>query len=94
MRVVQHITFGPDAIEITYMDESDVRLGGKAYLVHNLSVAREAYAEELQALEEQVAILLTDVLGDWARSVPIDLDRIIRRDDDDDEDDGDEDENA
>lgn len=83
MRVVQHITFGPDAIEITYMDQSDVRLGGKAYLVHNLSVAREAYAEELEALEEQVTILLTDVLGDWARSLPIDMDRIIRRDDDD-----------
>ena len=87
MRVIQSLRFGPDAIEVTYMDESDVRLGGKAYLVHSLNVARASYSDDVAHLEEETDALLTDVLGDWARSLPMDMEQREEEGDDDDDDD-------
>jgi hypothetical protein len=72
-------------MQVIYMEESDVRLEGRAYITHSLSFDRALYQEELEDLDERVQNLLTDVLQDWARSLPAQLVEVENGDDDDDD---------
>ena len=86
MKIIRSIVFSADAAEVQYMDESDVRLGGQVFLTHQCTVLRGGdHDNEIVEVEQAVMDLLTDVLGDFARSLPYDPDMPGAEDDDDDD---------
>lgn len=88
MKIIRGIVFQPDSVDIQYMDDAgDVRLEGMVYVTHNITIARDGnYDDGIRELEEATQDLLTDVLGDFAVSMPFDPNSIMPTDDDDDED--------
>jgi len=87
VRVIRSIVFSGDAVEIQWMDESDVRLEGMVFITHQITVGRGAdHDEEIDAAETAVGDLLSDVLGDFARSLPFDPTSLVEEDEDDDDD--------
>lgn len=86
MKIIHSVVFNADSVVLQYMDESDVRLDGGVFLTHNVTVSRNAdYGDEIAAVEDEVMDLLTDVLGDFAKSLPYDPRAEVEEDDDDDD---------
>ena len=86
MRVIRSVSFSPDGVDVTYMDESDVRLEGHGYLTHTLSLSRERFSQEADDLEAAVQDFLRTAYQDWASSEPLDITEAMRASDLDDED--------
>jgi hypothetical protein len=89
MKQIRAISFGPDSLDIAYVDESDLRLEGQVYLTHSLSLARSRFPDEVREIEEAAQDLVRDALAQWAQSLPYDLEqayRDARRTDEDDDD--------
>lgn len=90
MKFIRSIVFNPDTVDLQYMDESDVRLEGAAYVTHSMTISRGTmYDDEIATVEDSVMDLLMDVLQDWAKSLPFDTASLRGSDDDDDDDDDD-----
>lgn len=93
MRLIRSVQINPESIDLAYMDDADVRLKGKVYQTHHLSVERDGnYDNEIATLEDAAEALLTDVLVDYVASPAYDpmlamRDRYGSDDDDDEEDD-------
>jgi hypothetical protein len=69
MRMIRAVQINPDSIDLAYMDDADVRLRGKVYLTHHLSIEREGnFDDEIETLEAAAEALLTDVLVDFESS--------------------------
>ena len=86
MKVIRSVVFAGDSAEIQYMDESDVRLEGQAFITHQLTILRGGdHDDEIDAAEQAVEALLVDVLGDFARSLPYEPPVFEDEDDDDDD---------
>jgi hypothetical protein len=89
MRIVRSIQINPDSVDLAYMDDDDVRLGGEVYQSHHISIGRGSnYDVEIEALEVAAEALLTDVLEDFTRSPVYEIQIPVRDDDDEDDDDG------
>jgi hypothetical protein len=85
VKFIRSIIFNPDTVDLQYMDESDVRLQGAAYVTHSMTISRDAdYDGEIAKVEESCMDLLLDVLQDWAKSLPFDPASLQEDDDDDD----------
>ena len=87
MRFIRSIQINPDSVDLAYMDDADVRLGGAVFQTHHISISRGSnYDTGLDELEAAAEALLTDVLEDFTSSpayaIPVPVD-----DDDEDEDD-------
>lgn len=86
MKIIHSVVFNGDSVVLQYMDESDVRLDGGVFVTHSLTVSRNAdYADEIAVVEDGAMDLLTDVLGDFAKSLPYDPRTDVEEDDDDDD---------
>jgi len=85
MRFIRSIQINPDSVDLAYMDDADVRLGGNVFQTHHISINRGSnYDTEIDALEAAAEALLTDVLEDYVSSPAY---AIPAPDDDDDDDD-------
>jgi hypothetical protein len=88
VRFIRSIQINLDSIDLAYMDDADVRLGGNVFQTHHISISRGSsnYDSEIDELEAAAEALLTDVLEDFTSSpayaIPVPPD-----DDDDDDDD-------
>ena len=87
VRIIRSIQVNPDSIDLAYMDDADVRLGGDVFQTHHISINRGSnYDTEIGELEAAAEALLTDVLEDFVSSpayaIPVPV-----QDDDEDEDD-------
>jgi hypothetical protein len=88
VKFIRSIIFNPDSVDLQYMDESDVRLEGAAFVTHSMTIARDSdYDDEIAKVEDACMDLLMDVLQDWAKSLPFDPASLQGADDDDDDDD-------
>lgn len=86
MRMIRAVVFNPDSVEIQYMDDGDVRLDGNVFITHNITISREAdQDDEIRVVEEAAQDLLTDVMQDFAKSLPFDPAGYLDDEDDDDE---------
>lgn len=69
VRITRSIQVNPDSVDLAYMDDADVRLGGAVFQTHHISISRGSeYDELIEHLEAAADVLLTDVLGDFASS--------------------------
>jgi hypothetical protein len=69
MRIIRSIQVNPDSVDLAYMDDADVRLGGAVFQTHHISISRGSdYDNEIDELEAAAEALLTDVLEDYASS--------------------------
>ena len=78
MKQIRAISFGPDSVDIAYVDESDLRLEGQVYVTHNVSLARSRFPDEVREVEEAAQDLLREALGEWAKSLPYDIEKAYR----------------
>lgn len=86
MKIIRAVVFNPDSVEIQYMDDSDVRLDGNVFITRNITIARGVdHDGEIASVEESAQDLLTDVMQDFARSIPFDPSRYATTGEDDDE---------
>jgi hypothetical protein len=86
VKIVRSVVFDGDAVEVQYMDESDVRLEGNVFITHQATIMRGAdHDDEIDAVENAAMDLLVDVLGDFARSLPFDASTMVEDDEDDDD---------
>jgi hypothetical protein len=86
VRLIRSVVFNADSVELQYMDESDVRLEGSVFLTHHMTVSRNAdHDDEIATVEDATMDLLTDVLADFAKSLPYDPRVDVEEDDDDDD---------
>jgi hypothetical protein len=88
VRLIRQVQINPDSIDLAYMDDADVRLGGAVFQTHHISISRGSnYDAGIGELEGAAEALLTDCLEDFTSSpayaIPAPVD-----DDDEDEDDG------
>jgi len=96
VRIIRSIQVNPDSVDLAYMDDADVRLGGNVFQTHHISINRGSnYDNEIDELEAAAEALLTDCLEDFisspAYAIPAPPDDGDDDDDDDDEDDDDQD---
>jgi hypothetical protein len=69
MRIIRSIQINPDSVDLAYMDDADVRLGGYVFQTHHISISRGSnYDTGLDELEGAAEALLTDVLEDFTSS--------------------------
>lgn len=69
MRIIRSIQVNPDSVDLAYMDDADVRLGGVVFQTHHISISRGSnYDNEIDELEAAAEALLTDVLEDFTSS--------------------------
>lgn len=88
VKIVRSIQINPDSVEIAYMDEGDVRLGGDVFQSHHMSVNRGSnFDDEIGSLEAAAEALVTDVLIDYDASSAFDMVAGWQEDDDDEEED-------
>lgn len=89
MRIIRSIQVNPDSIDLAYMDDADVRLGGAVFQTHHISISRGSnYDNEIGELEAAAEALLTDVLEDYVSSPAYVIPDPVHDDDDDDDGDG------
>ena len=87
VRVIRSIQVNPDSVDLAYMDDADVRLGGDVFQTHHISISRGSnYDNEIDALEAAAEALLTDVLEDFTSSPAYAIPAPPDDDDDDDDD--------
>ena len=88
MRIIRSIQIGPDSIDLAYMDDADVRLGGAVFQTHHISISRGSnYDSEIDELEGAAEALLTDCLEDFVSSPAYAIPVPVQDEDDDDNDD-------
>ena len=52
MRFIRSIQINPDSVDLAYMDDADVRLGGAVFQTHHISISRGSnYDSEIDELE-------------------------------------------
>jgi hypothetical protein len=89
VRIIRSIQVNPDSVDLAYMDDADVRLGGDVFQTHHISISRGSnYDNEIDELEAAAEALLTDVLEDFVSSPAYEI-PIPVLDEEDDEDDDD-----
>ena len=87
MRIIRSIQVNPDSVDLAYMDDADVRLGGAVFQTHHISIQRGSnYDNEIDALEAAAEALLTDCLEDFTSSPAYAIPAPPDDDDDDDDD--------
>jgi len=87
VRIIRSIQINPDSIDLAYMDDADVRLGGAVFQTHHISIQRGSnYDNEIDALEAAAEALLTDVLEDFVSSPAYEIPVQDEEDDEDDDD--------
>jgi len=85
VRITRSIQINPDSVDLAYMDDADVRLGGAVFQTHHISIQRDSdYGDGLEALEAAAEALLTDVLEDYVTSPAYAIPQFSSTDDDDD----------
>jgi len=88
VRIIRSIQINPDSVDLAYMDDADVRLGGAVFQTHHISINRGSnYDNEIDALEGAAEALLTDVLEDFVSSPAYAIPVPVQADDDDEDDD-------
>ena len=87
MRIVRSIQINEGSIDLAYMDDADVRLGGAVFQTHHISINRGSnYDTEIDELEAAAEALLTDCLEDFTSSPAYAIPAPPDDDDDDDDD--------
>ena len=87
VRIIRSIQINPDSIDLAYMDDADVRLGGAVFQTHHISINRGSnYDTEIDELEAAAEALLTDCLEDFTSSPAYAIPAPPDDDDDDDDD--------
>jgi hypothetical protein len=95
VRIIGSIQINPSSVDLAYMDDADVRLGGAVVQTHHISIMRGSnYDTEIDELEAAVEALLTDVLEDFTSSPAYEIPVPDLPDDDDDDEDEDDDRNV
>ena len=78
-RLIRMVAFNPDSLDVQYVGETDVRAEGAIYQTHTISIARDAQLDdEIRELEEAADHLLGEAIGQWARTLPVDLAADVR----------------
>lgn len=92
MRIVRSIQINPDSVDLAYMNDADVRLGGAVFQTHHISISRGSnYDTGIDELEAAAEALLADVLEDFVSSPAYEIPVPVQDDDDDDDDEDDDD---
>ena len=92
MRIIRSIQVNEDSIDLSYMDDADVRLGGLVFQTHHISISRGSnYDSEIDELEAAAEALLTDCLEDFVSSPAYEIPIPVQDEDDDDDDEDDDD---
>jgi hypothetical protein len=87
VRIIRSIQVNPDSIDLAYMDDADVRLGGVVFQTHHISISRGSnYDNEIDALEAAAEALLTDCLEDFVSSPAYAIPEPVLDEDDEDDD--------
>jgi hypothetical protein len=87
VRIIRSIQVNEGSIDLAYMDDADVRLGGAVFQTHHISISRGSnYDDEIDILEAAAEALLTDVLEDFTGSPAYAIEPPVQDDDDDDDD--------
>jgi len=88
VRIIRSIQVNPDSIDLAYMDDADVRLGGAVFQTHHISISRGSnYDSGIDELEGAAEALLTDCLEDFVSSPAYEIPIPVQDDDDEDDDD-------
>lgn len=69
---VDTITFTDQGLAITYMDDKDVRVGGKVIVAHQIQLhhSHPDYREDAARLAELAHEVVRNALEDWNDSAP------------------------